>query len=97
MSKPSDATLKALVETCPADWPAFLGEPAESVEVVDADVSTVTAATDKVLLVHTTAGDYIQHHDFQASPDATVPQRVHGYSSLLEDRHELPVESVVIR
>src|SRR6516225_3679702 len=85
MSKPFDATPKALLELRPADWPAFLGVPARAVEVVDADVSTVTAATDKVLLVRAEAGDRIQHFDFQSGPDAALPRRVHGYSALLED------------
>jgi predicted transposase YdaD len=96
VSKPFDATPKALLELRPPDWPAFLGVPARSVEVVDADVSTVTAATDKVLLVRSDDGDRIQHFDFQSGPDASVPRRSHGYSALLEERHELPVDSVVV-
>ena len=50
MSKPFDATPKGLVEIRPTDWPAFLGSTASAVEVVDADVSTVTAGADKVLM-----------------------------------------------
>lgn len=96
MSKPFDATPKGLVEIRPLDWPAFLGVVARAVEVVDADVSTVTAAADKVLLVRTVEGDRIQHLDFQSGPDASVPRRTHGYNALLEERHELPVESVVV-
>ena len=96
MSKPFDATPKGLVEIRPPDWPAFLGVVARAVEVVDADVSTVTAAADKVLVVRTDEGDRIQHLDFQSGPDASVPRRTHGYSALLEERHELPVESVVL-
>jgi predicted transposase YdaD len=95
MSKKYDATPKGLVEMGPADWAAFLGLPADAVEVVDADVSTVTAAADKVLRVHTAAGALIQHIDFQAGPDASVPQRTHGYNALLEERHGIPVASVV--
>ena len=78
MSKPFDATPKGLIQLGPADWPAFLGHIADAVEVVDADVSTVTAAADKVLRVHTAQGRLIQHIDFQAGPDAGVPQRLHG-------------------
>ena len=96
MSKPFDATPKGLVEIRPPDWPAFLGVVARAVEVVDADVSTVTAAADKVLLVRADDGDRIQHLDFQSGPDASVPRRTHGYSAMLEERHELPVESVVV-
>jgi predicted transposase YdaD len=96
MSKPFDATPKGLVEMRPADWPALLGVPARTVEVVDADVSTVTAAADKVLLIRADTGDRVQHLDFQAGPDASLPRRTHGYSALLEERHELPVDSVVV-
>jgi predicted transposase YdaD len=96
MSKPFDAISKWLLEVHPADWPAFLGVSARAVEVVDADVSTVTAATDKVLRVRADEGDRIQHFDFQSGPDASVPRRAHGYSALLEERHELPVESVIV-
>jgi predicted transposase YdaD len=74
----------------------FLEVAARAVEVVDADLSTVTAATDKVLLVRADDGDRIQHFDFQSGPDISLPRRTHGYSALLEERHELPVESVVI-
>jgi hypothetical protein len=41
-----------LLETAPADWLAFLGHPAPGrVRLIDADLSTVTTAADKVLLV----------------------------------------------
>jgi predicted transposase YdaD len=96
MSKPFDATPKGLLEIHPADWPAFVGVSARGVEVVDADVSAVTAATDKVLLVRADERDRIQHFDFQSGPDASVPRRTHGYSALLEERHQLPVASVVV-
>src|SRR5215831_3643090 len=95
MSKPYDAIPKALLDIHPADWPAFLGVSARKVEIVDADVSTVTAATDKVLLVRSDEGDRIQHFDFQSGPDASLPRRSHGYSAVLEARHGLPVEGVV--
>jgi predicted transposase YdaD len=96
MSKPFDATLKWLLEMHPADWPTFLGVPVRSAEVVDADVSTVSAAADKVLRVRADDGDCIQHFDFQSGPDASVPRRVHSYNALLEERHELPLDSVVV-
>jgi hypothetical protein len=70
--------------------------PATAVEIVDADLSTVTAATDKVLRVCTPDGNRIQHYDFQSGPDGSVPRRVHSYSALLENRHLLPVESIVV-
>lgn len=96
MSKPFDATFKAMIEIRPRDWPAFVGVTARAVEVVDADVSTVTAAADKVLLIRADEGDRIQHFDFQSSPDASLPRRSFGYNALLEQRHGLPVDSVVV-
>lgn len=41
-----DSTLKDLVEADPASWPAFLGRPTGSTEVIDADVATVSGAAD---------------------------------------------------
>jgi len=94
MSKPYDATLKAMLEASPADWPKLAGFQIALAEVIDADVSTVSAATDKVLRL--SGPDAIMHFDFQAGPDAGLPRRVHGYNALLEGRHGLPVHSVVV-
>jgi hypothetical protein len=49
-----DATVKAMLEEGPADWPALAGRKVGPVEDIDADVSTVSAATDKVLRVRAT-------------------------------------------
>jgi hypothetical protein len=43
MSKPFDATTKYLVESNPRDWLALVGVQATVVEVIVADLSTVTA------------------------------------------------------
>lgn len=52
MSKPFDVTLKELVQQYPQDWLAQAGLSATAtVEVIDAEVSTMTAMADKVLLV----------------------------------------------
>jgi predicted transposase YdaD len=96
VSKPFDASPKALLEYGPADWPAFVGVRAKKVEIVNADVSTVTAASDKVLLVESSQGKQIQHFEFQSGPDTSLPRRLHQYNALLEHRHELPVESIVV-
>jgi predicted transposase YdaD len=95
MPKVFDATLKALLEMSPRDWPALAGHPARTVELIDADVSTVTAAADKVLRLGRPP-ESLMHVEFQAGPDAALPRRVHVYNALLEDRHDLPVRSVVI-
>jgi predicted transposase YdaD len=95
MPKPFDAVLKGLLERSPPDWPALADLPPSAVAVIDADVSTFSGATDKVLRVHGPPAS-ILHFDFQAGPDRTVPRRAHGYNALLEDRHETPVRSVIV-
>src|SRR5579885_742044 len=95
MPKPFDATLKGLLEVAPADWAILAGQPADDVRVIDADLSTFSGGADKVLRV---GGRYarIVHFDFQSGPDRSLPRRVHLYNAWLEDRHHLPVHSVVI-
>jgi hypothetical protein len=63
--------------------------------VIDAAISTVTGAADRVLRVHGRP-HWIIHIDFQASPDSTLPRRSHVYNALLEDRHDLLVRSVLV-
>ena len=93
--KPYDATLKSMLEESPRDWPLLAGRSAGNVAVIDADVSTVSGAADKVLRVRGRP-DWIMHVDFQAGPDRTLPRRLHGYNGLLEDRHDLLVWSVAV-
>lgn len=96
MSKPFDATSKDLLEAGPADWLAFLHRPpAERVEVIDSDLSTVSAAADKVLRVHDPDPGLL-HLELQAARDVRLPQRTLRYNVLLDYRHDLPVESVVV-
>src|SRR5436309_15338635 len=90
-----DATLKDMFEESPAAWPALVGRPARDVAVIDADVSTVTGAADKVLHIRDEP-PWIHHVEFQAGPDATVPRRTNVYNAVLEDRHGLPVGSSVV-
>lgn len=94
MAKRYDATLKQLVEGHPADWLALAGFPtAGGVRMVDADVSAVTAAADKVIRVGGPR-PYIAHAEFQAGPDASLDARALLYHVLLRSRHPLPVRTV---
>jgi predicted transposase YdaD len=96
-SRPFDATFKDLIEGGATAWPTLLGPwPFRSVEVVDADVSTVTAAADKVLLVHGERHDWLLHLEPQSSRDIELPERLHLYNVLMRHRHRLPVRSVVL-
>jgi hypothetical protein len=76
MAKPFDATLKELVEAYPHDWLIQLGLPASlPIEVIDADLSTVTAQADKVLRVREDSL-WLLHLELQASRDPHLARRV---------------------
>ena len=51
MSKPFDAAGKVLLELDPSGWLTLLGSPrpADRVRVIDADVSAVSLAADRVV------------------------------------------------
>ena len=95
MEKKFDVTLKSLLEDAPEDWPALAGVHEAKVAVIDADVSTISGAADKVLRLHGPPLS-LMHFEFQASPDASLPRRANVYNAALEDRHDLPVASVVV-
>jgi predicted transposase YdaD len=95
MPKPFDASTKHLLETRPADWLEYLGLPRAPVEVTDADLSTVTAAADKVLRV-IGPSPWLAHVELQAGPDPELEARVLEYNVLLDRRHQLPVRSIVV-
>jgi hypothetical protein len=93
MSKPFDATLKELVTCYPVDWLAQLGVPVTAPpEVVDADLSTVTAAADTLLKV----GETIVHIDIESGPDDNLARRMLLYNVLAHHHTGLPVHSVVV-
>jgi predicted transposase YdaD len=94
--KPFDATLKYLIEAYPADWLRLVGlQGVESVDVVDADLSTVTAAADKLLRVNA-AAPWLVNLEPQASYEVDLGERALRYSVLANARHHLPVQSIVV-
>ena len=96
MPKPYDATTKFLVEGFPADWLAFAGlGPLGRVDVIDANLSTITAEADKVLRVDGPE-PWLAHVELQVSHEANLPRRLLRYNTLLDDRHDLPTRSVVV-
>jgi len=95
MAKRYGAAIKQLVEQHPADWITFIGLPPGRVEVVDADLSAVSPAADKVIRVEA-AEPYIAHLEFQASSDIEFDRRMLMYNALLRWRHKLPVKSVAV-
>lgn len=96
MGKPFDATLKHLLEKYPRDWLRLVGvEPKGRVELIDADLATVSASADKVFRVNDSR-PWLLHLELQASCDSHLGGRLLQYNVLLDRRHNLPVRSVVI-
>ena len=97
MSKPYDAASKELLQLDPVVWAAFVGvvRPPDRIALTDSDLSAVTAAADKVLLIRDTV-PWILDIDFQSWRDPTLPRQLLKYNALLQDRHKCPVASVLI-
>ena len=97
MPKPFDAATKRLVEVHPQDWLGYLGLGGISARLIEADLTTVTAEADKVLLVEDEVGaSYLAHVEFQSTYETDMDERVLRYNTLLFCRHRLPVQSVLV-
>jgi predicted transposase YdaD len=96
MPGPIDDTLKHLTELSPQDWVERGGWPAAPARLIDADIATLTGATDKVIRV-VGAPDWLLAVDFQAGHDtvAKLPDLL-LYNSALFKRHDLRVRSLLV-
>jgi hypothetical protein len=96
MPGPLGDTLKQLTELCPQDWVVQGGWSGASATVIDADIATITGATDKVIRV-TGRPDWLLAVDFQAGHDtlAKLPDLL-LYNSALFKRHGLLVRSLLV-
>lgn len=96
MPGPIDDALKHLTELSPQDWVVQGGWQAAAATLIDADIATISGATDKVIRV---AGvpDWLLAIDFQAGHDtvAKLPDLL-LYNSALFRRHRLRVRSLLI-
>src|SRR5712691_5118076 len=95
MPKPFDAATKYLVERQPADWLEYLGFARGPVTVIEAELSTVTAAADRVLRVEE-PDPWLLHLELQASYDRDLVGRMLEYHVLLWRRSGLGVRSAVV-
>jgi predicted transposase YdaD len=84
--KPFDATSKELIRNHPKDWLDFLGLPARSVTLTDADLSTVSAEADP---------PYVAHLELQAKYKPDDNERFLVYNVLVGRQKGLPVRTVV--
>jgi hypothetical protein len=91
-----DDTLKNLTELSPQDWVVRGGWPAAPADAIDADIATITGATDKAIRVQGPP-DWLLAVDFQAGHDtvAKVPDLL-LYNSALHRRHRLLVRSLLV-
>jgi predicted transposase YdaD len=95
-TKPYDPAVKVLVETEPESWPVLLHRPAGPTAMIDADIATVSGAADKVLRV-SAEPPYLLHLEFVTGQDVeALPRKLHVRNGLLEDLHELPVQSAIV-
>jgi predicted transposase YdaD len=96
MAQPFDITLKHILESHPADCLRLVGLPTGArIDVIDADLATVSAAADKVFRVNDKL-PWLMHFELQVGYDADLPRRMLRYNVLLNSRHGLPVRSVGI-
>ena len=95
MPHPFDAANKHLIQAHPADWLALAGLPlGTSIQIVDADLSTVSAAADKLIVVHAPK-PYAAHYEIQSGSDGELDLRMLGYNVLGRRQLKLPVKSIV--
>ncbi|HEX6985712.1 MAG TPA: hypothetical protein VF170_10055, partial [Planctomycetaceae bacterium] len=65
------------------------------VELIDADLATVTAEADKVFRIGEPE-PWLLHLELQSGYDPTLPDRMLLYSTLLTHRHAVPARSVAL-
>ena len=91
-----DDTLKHLTELSPQDWVVQGGWPSAPARIIDADIATISGATDKVIRV-TGSPDWLLAVDFQAGHDSVdKPPDMLLYNSALFKRHHLMVRSLLV-
>ena len=96
VSKPFDAATKFLVEAFPEDWVRFFGLPEGEVRVIDTDISTISAAADRGLLVQTELSTYGIQVEFQGNLDPNFELRLLQYRPALRLRWGVPFTSIAV-
>jgi predicted transposase YdaD len=98
MAQRFDSTMRELFELEPAAWLEFLGIPVpdpDQVEVIDSNLSTITAEADKVVRIGGTLPSIV-HTEFLSGRDLAYPEQAHWSNTLLRHRHRVPVWTVVV-
>lgn len=95
MAQPFDATTKFLVELNPIDWLHLLGLPLGPTRVAEADLSTVSTAADRLILVDADT-PYALLTEFQGNADANFAGRLLEYVVLAGNRLQVPVLPIAL-
>lgn len=97
MSHPYDVVSKDYLEVDPSVWPALLGRPCPpgSVRVGDSDLSTVSTATDKVLLIDEPE-PWGLLMEFQASHDPNLPTATLQRYGIVRHKYGIPFSVGII-
>jgi hypothetical protein len=98
MSKPFDATLNALIDLRASQWAdcfaSVAGMPVGPSEPINTNLSSSLQA-DRVFRIDSKE-PYLLHLELEASPRLGIPAELHRYNTLIDHRHDLPVETVLI-
>src|SRR4051812_6201587 len=91
-----DVSAKELIWDDPDAWLDRLGVgPREAVEVIDSDITALTAAADKVLRVDGPE-PYLVNIELQSGHDTTLARTLWFRQVALDYRHNLPVLTVLV-
>ena len=96
MAQIYDASTKYLVDRYLDDWLTLTGRQVNApVEIINSDLSAVTAMADRVLRVDA-PHPWIEHIELQSSRDPDFLPNLHAYGALLRRVHKLPVRATAI-
>jgi hypothetical protein len=92
-----DVSTKELVWDDPVAWLQRLGiDPRGPVEVIDSDITALTAAADKVIRVGGLVEPFRVNIELQSSHDAQLVRTLWFRQVALDHRHDLPVLTVLV-
>jgi len=89
--------MKELVWDDPVAWLQRLGiDPRGPVEVIDSDITTLTASADKVIRGGGSVEPFLVNIEFQSSHDAQLVRTLWFRQVAIDHRHGLPVLTVLL-
>jgi hypothetical protein len=95
--KPFDATVKELIEADPMAWAArYCRRPVLEATLVESELSTLTAAADRVIRVRQPWGECLVNLEAESGHAGEAPGQLLPYSAALNRREEVPVRSVLL-